>query len=229
MRLSDLNNLRKDDRRIKEVTDLGLKYTLMTQYTSFVAVDKIKRADGKLETVKQPLPLPEGVTDAAVGDSKAGLGAMPGAAPRKYRHSSGFLKSEQPAPPPVASPEPETTETIAREKQKDASGVIVDLTVIKIKGAMDKADVDKVLKQRLELFKTCYLKATDLRKNTVKGEITFRLRIGADGRVEKITYKSTFKDAPTILCLKTVFEETRFMPPRHGKVELVVKLKCRRA
>ena len=37
--LSDYNKLRADDRRIKEVTDLGLTYNLLTAYTSFVAVD----------------------------------------------------------------------------------------------------------------------------------------------------------------------------------------------
>jgi Ca-activated chloride channel family protein len=52
----------------KEVTDLGLRYHLMTQYTSFVAVDTIVRDTGEVVTVKQPLPLPEGVSDYAVGE-----------------------------------------------------------------------------------------------------------------------------------------------------------------
>ena len=50
-----------------EVTRLGLTYSLMTPFTSFVAVDQVKRADGRVETVKQPLPLPQGVSDLAVG------------------------------------------------------------------------------------------------------------------------------------------------------------------
>ncbi|HYA02862.1 MAG TPA: VIT and VWA domain-containing protein, partial [Syntrophobacteria bacterium] len=37
MKLSDLNLLREEDARVKEVTDLGLRYSLLTQYTSFVA------------------------------------------------------------------------------------------------------------------------------------------------------------------------------------------------
>ncbi len=51
----------------EEVTELGLRYHLMTQYTSFVAVDTIVRDTGEVVTVKQPLPLPEGVSDYAVG------------------------------------------------------------------------------------------------------------------------------------------------------------------
>ena len=58
--LSDYNLLRPDDKRIKEVTDLGLAYNLLTNYTSFVAVDsEVRNKTGKSTTVKQPLPLPE--------------------------------------------------------------------------------------------------------------------------------------------------------------------------
>lgn len=53
--------------RITETTDLGLKYNLLTKYTSFVVIDQEIRSDGKVVTVKQPLPMPEGVSDAAVG------------------------------------------------------------------------------------------------------------------------------------------------------------------
>ncbi len=56
-----------------EVTRLGLKYSLLTRYTSFVAVDKRVRRDGEeLETVRQPLPMPKGVSDLAVGGGRAG-------------------------------------------------------------------------------------------------------------------------------------------------------------
>jgi len=65
---------------VKEVTALGLKYSLMTPYTSFVAVDQVKRADGQLVTVKQPLPLPEGVSDLAIGESRM-QGIMPSMMP----------------------------------------------------------------------------------------------------------------------------------------------------
>ena len=70
--LSDYNKLRPDDERIKEVTGLGLAYNLLTAYTSFVAVDtEVRNVDGKPATVKQPLPLPEGVSDYAVGHTMA--------------------------------------------------------------------------------------------------------------------------------------------------------------
>lgn len=52
----------------EEVTGLGLKYHLMTDYTAFVAVDTVIRDTGETVTVKQPLPLPRGVSNLAVGD-----------------------------------------------------------------------------------------------------------------------------------------------------------------
>ncbi|MBN2620028.1 VWA domain-containing protein [candidate division WOR-3 bacterium] len=64
-RLSDYAGVGEDVS--KEVTALGLKYHLMTEYTSFVAVDKIVRETGEVVTVKQPVPLPLGVSDYAVG------------------------------------------------------------------------------------------------------------------------------------------------------------------
>jgi|GEM_PF-729699 len=50
------------------IEDLGLRYSLMTRYTSFVAVDKVRRnPGGKGDTVRQAQPLPQGVSNAAVG------------------------------------------------------------------------------------------------------------------------------------------------------------------
>ncbi len=59
---------REDNPVAKQILELGLKYNLMTNYTSFVAIDEeIVNKDGKQQTVKQAIPLPEGVSDYAVG------------------------------------------------------------------------------------------------------------------------------------------------------------------
>lgn len=51
----------------KEVTQLGLKYSMMTPYTSFIAVlDTIRNTTGDSKDVPQPLPLPEGVSDILI-------------------------------------------------------------------------------------------------------------------------------------------------------------------
>ena len=66
--LSDYGSGRVDQNRIKDITALGLKYNLLTQYTSFIAVrEKVTNAGGAADDVEQPLPLPMGVSDLAVG------------------------------------------------------------------------------------------------------------------------------------------------------------------
>ncbi len=59
----------EDSIQIKQVVDIGLKYNLLTAHTSFIAVDETPVYDknGKIITVKQPSPLPEGVENMAVG------------------------------------------------------------------------------------------------------------------------------------------------------------------
>ena len=51
------------------ITRLGLRYSLLTDHTSFVAVDHRVRNTGSLPTteVDQPSPLPEGVSELAIG------------------------------------------------------------------------------------------------------------------------------------------------------------------
>ena len=66
--LDDYNNIASDSIKIKEVTSQGLKYNLLTTYTSFIAIEEDKVVNnGKVTTVKQPLPMPEGVPNSAVG------------------------------------------------------------------------------------------------------------------------------------------------------------------
>jgi Ca-activated chloride channel family protein len=67
--LSDYGSRDVSDERVKEITALGLKYSLLTQYTSFIAVrEEVRNPMGSAKDVKQPLPLPLGVSDLAVGD-----------------------------------------------------------------------------------------------------------------------------------------------------------------
>jgi Ca-activated chloride channel homolog len=55
------------------VTALGLKYSLLTQYTSFIAVSEVVRNRGTpASDVAQPLPLPDGVSNSAVGQAMTG-------------------------------------------------------------------------------------------------------------------------------------------------------------
>ena len=67
----------EDEARVKShILELGLTYNLLTAYTSFIAVDRVVRNDGtEVTRVEQPQPLPQGVSDEAVGDSYGGASA----------------------------------------------------------------------------------------------------------------------------------------------------------
>jgi len=66
--LGDDEALRGGNVQREAITRLGLEYSLLTNYTSFIAVDRIVRsADTPSTAVDQPLPLPQGVSNAAVG------------------------------------------------------------------------------------------------------------------------------------------------------------------
>lgn len=78
-RLSDYSKVAPSESITGEITKLGLTYHLLTTYTSFVAVDEVVRnPQGKQTLVKQPLPLPQGVSNNAVGNwGEIGTGPEP--------------------------------------------------------------------------------------------------------------------------------------------------------
>lgn len=66
--LSDYGSRDVSDEKAREITALGLKYNLLTRYTSFIAVrEEVRNTAGDAENVKQASPLPLGVSDLAVG------------------------------------------------------------------------------------------------------------------------------------------------------------------
>jgi Ca-activated chloride channel homolog len=73
-RLSDFNPGRANPENRAQITSLGLTYSLLTSYTSFVAVhDVVRNATGQAKNVDQPLPLPARVSDLAVGGAMSNV------------------------------------------------------------------------------------------------------------------------------------------------------------
>jgi Ca-activated chloride channel family protein len=67
-RIADLSDFGGHTQR-EAVVQLGLAYNLLTRFTSFIAVHEVIRNEGgQGPHVDQPLPLPAGVSDLAVGD-----------------------------------------------------------------------------------------------------------------------------------------------------------------
>ena len=82
----------------KQITDLALEFGLMTQFTSFVAVEeKVVNQNGQPVRVEVPIEIPEGVNrKTAVGDKEEAFtvsGGQVSALPKGTTFSSGLLMS----------------------------------------------------------------------------------------------------------------------------------------
>ncbi len=163
--LSDYNKLRSDDKRVKEVTDLGLTYNLLTAYTSFVAVDnEVVNKDGKVTTVKQPLPLPEGVSDYAVGGN-----GMYAASPMMVK---GMAMTR-------AKEECKDASLKEQEVDKKISQKIQIADVITDKG-LGKGEIRKVVEANIAEIEKC------LAVTNWQGKIRIKLTINPDGTVQNL-------------------------------------------
>jgi len=97
MLLDDYNNINNTQELIDEILQLGLKYNLLTNYTSFVAVDsEIRNSGGNVTLVKQPLPLPKGVSNYAVGNARKGLSSSSLYSPRSKTVSFDMAEEASP-------------------------------------------------------------------------------------------------------------------------------------
>lgn len=61
-----------------EIEALGLEHSLLTRRTSFVAVDRSRRIDGKAKRVDQTVPLPHRVEESAIGTHAFAPGSVGG-------------------------------------------------------------------------------------------------------------------------------------------------------
>jgi Ca-activated chloride channel homolog len=104
---------------VEAITQLGLTYRLMTQWTSFVAVEeKVVNVEGKLETVVQEVEMPEGVdyegvfgeapmpVHAPIAKGLASSHFMRGAVPHARGYMPGKQRSKARLGPPSISSQP---------------------------------------------------------------------------------------------------------------------------
>lgn len=243
--LSDYNKLSKDDKRIKEITQLGLDYNLLTEFTSFVAIDSLVRnTDGKSSTVKQPLPLPQGVSDLAVGGGvRSAAAPAPGyfgtmaksAAPRggDKMSSPAALPEEAEAvknlPSPKGQkaeekPEPQKDGTVAKadakkaketdEDVKSARNVTHLLEKMVISGSLSKADMEKLIADHLKDIEGCYQKI----KEPGSGKASLKIEIDGTGKVVNAELISDeIKNSVLKSCITNLVKGWTMPVPADGK------------
>ncbi len=201
--LSDYNQFGETADRKAEITNLGLKYNLLTAHTSFVAVDtQVRNAGSQAQTVTQPLPLPEGVSDAAVGypsglavgassaraksNSWASAGAAPAALAREVRsdqESRQERKTAQPTPPPPPAPILHIISMVVRTSGLDESA----------------------------LLKALNLKLQDAALAALTNGVTLTVELDATGKVANVTFDRAFAQEAQVraLILRWTFQTGR--------------------
>lgn len=213
--LADYNRLNPQDARVKEVTLLGLTYNLLTAYTSFIAVDtQVRVEDGKAVTVKQPLPLPQGVSDLAVGSQNyatyarsrtPAIAAVPSTVAREVAQRR--LRQDE-----KLSPDKEFSRKIHMEASK-----------IMVSEGLTEDAVKRVIQMALPVMNNCYRVASG-QQSIPKGEVVFTLIVGPDGRVTKAYLEEAqnrHKDFEDCMVKRLKALEFKAKP---GRKDVVVKI-----
>lgn len=200
--LSDYNRLHNDDKRVKEVTELGLNYNLLTPYTSFVAVDEeVRHHDGKPVTVKQSLPLPEGVSNYAVG----GQGNYP-SAPAAYKGWGAGVKTQSRLAEEKSSADDLQT---SRKKDKEQS---IGVVITSASAGLTRDEMLKAVQANLHQIEKCLAGAQY--SKTIK----VRLTVNADGTVQKAEIAAeTIPDAKVRQCVINRMHQWRFPATANGQ------------
>jgi Ca-activated chloride channel family protein len=207
--LADYNRLSPEDERAKEITSLGLTYNLLTDYTSFVAIDTEVRSDGeKVTTVRQPLPLPQGVSDLAVG----GSGVL------------GMFMSKAGGVAPAAAEKRHYIHTESQQTDKEETESIITLLNLKT----DLTSYQQLLKSEIEakrgLLTACYHKS---KSYGISGQINIELILDKSGKVIEVNLiESDFKDSHFSSCLTRIIKNWQLSAsPRNQKEKVLFVLK----
>jgi len=214
--LADYNRLSPNDERVKEVTNLGLTYNLLTDYTSFIAVDSQKRNDGQATTVKQPLPLPQGVSDYAVGKGSfvTGMRACRKATAPSCAESFNAPQTLTVKEEALESKDGDTENQKLSHSSTKENG-LVRLGEINVSGSLSKQDVQGLIEKQIVSINQCYAKSSD-RKSGLAKEAVFTLAVNTKGRVTGIQVdKRELNNTDIGNCIINHLEKLHF-PPMKG-------------
>ena len=220
-RLADLDAAGGAPEHEAAITQLGLKYSLLTAYTSFVAVstERALNPGERATTVRQPLPSPQGVSNQAAqagilgaigtgrggGGGAYGLGGVQGSAIGDSAGGGGL-----------------GTRVVGLGKVGGKGhSARVSAAAPVVQGSLDKALIQRVIRAHGTRFRRVFQHA--LRANPkLAGKVVLRLTIGPDGRVTdaKVT-SATLTDEAFTKALLRVARTMRFPAPAGGGVVVV--------
>ncbi len=211
--LSDYHQVSHGEETAGEITQLGLKYNLLTAFTSFVAVDSRVRTGEKATTVKQPLPLPQGVPGSAVGGVARTLSAAP--MPRKMAfkrgaNGSGMVMTERAPAEAADAVKPGGRPVRATIPEKG----------ITVSGGLTPEEVEAVIHRHLPDIEKCAAELLSRDPTFRGGKATLILTINPTGKVTAAVVRGELGATPVGRCLTDLTEKWRFSTPTDGKVAM---------
>jgi Ca-activated chloride channel family protein len=157
------------------ITNLGLFYSLLTPFTSFVAIDsEVVNRGGAPETVRQPLPMPEGVSNYAVATGKM-------AAPAAVGYGAGAQQGLRHQAPKSAKAE-ELAAAPARDKAADKDDTNACTATVKVDKASNASDTQAMvtLVEAIARANACGL----------RGQVKLRVSVDRAGKVTRVVVVS---------------------------------------
>ncbi len=210
----------------QKITNRGLKYNLMTAYTSFVAVDdRLRNRGSKSATkVRQALPMPAGVSNAAIeGEVYGGvLGSKQGG----YGYGLSGLGSGG-GGVGWGTVGTGSYGTIGRGSGSGTGygrtgrqkGPKVTIGKATVRGDLDRNIIRRYIRRKLPLIRHCY--ATELVSNPkLTGKIVLKFAIGPDGKVPLVTVTGLSNPAFQS-CIGRAIKSISFPRPPGGTIRVV--------
>ena len=249
--LDDQRHLSESKELGEAITSLGLSYSLLTSFTSFVAVDsQVANRTGQSNTVAQPLPLPEGVSNHAVGNAQGlslgiigtqgAMGKRGGGSGQAYGVAGGGLggrvasapsiapgivaPTSPSAPPPASRPAPAKAKRLSRadmEADEKAEAPAAEIRLLVVDVKAARLGDLKPLAAKIDEQLATAPRACRL------AEGTYRLRLTVDGAGRVVKVEVLSGDASAGACLAGKLERlttgTRAQGGGTGVYELTVK------
>ncbi|MEE9117628.1 MAG: trypsin, partial [Calditrichia bacterium] len=194
--LADYNQVNPNDERVKEITNLGLTYNLLTEYTSFIAADtQVRNQGGQVTTVQQPLPLPHGVSNFAVAARVGG---------------SGIYKLKSGGPIQIA-PGQEVLDVAAEESKSEEMQLAVRVE-IQTKGFESLvSDLEKIIKKQAKAMEYCYKKSAVV---GIPGKLRFQVTLNKQNQITEVkAIENSLKNKELANCLAMRIKTLKFVSP----------------
>jgi len=194
---------------VDQITQIALKYKLMSKYTSFVAVsEEVRNVDGKLETVQVPVPIPEGVSyEGVFGEEETDMGYYGGMG--RALKSAPYVAREK-------TPVPLNGVTQNAAGQKAALVGSVSFETPTVLGSLTADDVTKVLETIEDELTDIYEKYLK-KDSSIEGRAVFGIAVKPDGSIEDVVVKSSTLDNEDLeKALAKELGKLRFPAPSDG-------------